>query len=70
MGGLPYPELSDWHPKGQVSRSYDLWNEERGVGFRAVLVIDKSGVVRYRQRYTPGNLPDLDEILKVVEGLG
>ena len=70
MGGLPYPELSDWHPKGQVAQSYGLWNEERGVAFRAVLVVDKAGVVRFRQRYTPGTLPDAEEILKVVEGLG
>jgi peroxiredoxin (alkyl hydroperoxide reductase subunit C) len=69
MGGLPYPELSDWHPKGKVTQSYDLWNEERGVAFRAVLVVDKAGIVRFRQRYSPGTLPDAEEILKVVEGL-
>ena len=66
---FPYPELSDWHPKGKVTQSYDLWNEERGVAFRAVLVVDKAGIVRFRQRYTPGTLPDAEEILKVVEGL-
>ena len=70
MGGLPYPELSDWHPKGQVTQSYGLWNEERGVALRAVLVVDKAGVVRFRQRYTPGTLPDAEEIVKVVESLG
>ena len=70
MGGLPYPELSDWHPKGKVTQSYGLWNEGRGVGFRAVIVVDKDGVVRFRQRYTPGTLPDPEAILQVVEGLG
>ena len=25
MGGLPYPELSDWHPKGEVTTAYGLW---------------------------------------------
>jgi alkyl hydroperoxide reductase subunit AhpC len=69
MGGLPYPELSDWHPKGKVTQSYGLWNEERGVSFRAVLVVDKTGVVRFRQRYAPGTLPDAEEIVKVVESL-
>ena len=69
MGGLPYPELSDWHPKGKVTQSYGLWNEERGVSFRAVIVVDKAGVVRFRQRYTPGTLPDAEEIVKVVESL-
>ncbi len=70
MGGLPYPELSDWHPKGQVTQSYDLWNEERGVGRRAVIIVDKTGIVRFRQTYTPGNLPDTEAIVNVITSLG
>ena len=45
-------------------------DHERGVSFRAVIVVDKAGVVRFRQRYTPGTLPDAEEIVKVVESLG
>ena len=69
MGGLPYPELSDWHPKGKVTTAYGLWNEERGAGTRAVVIVDKQGVVRYRQTYTPGILPDPAEILAEVQKL-
>lgn len=69
MGGLPYPELSDWHPKGNVTKSYGLWNEERGAGTRAVIVVDKQGTVRFRQTYTPGNLPDPAAILAEVQKL-
>ncbi len=69
MGGLPYPGLSDWHPKGKVSLAYDLWNEERGASNRAVLVVDKQGVVRFRETYTPGILPDPQEILAALAGL-
>ena len=69
IGGLPYPELSDWHPKGQVSQAYDVWNEERGASQRAVLIIDTTGVVRYRETYTPGVLPDPQEILAALDGL-
>ena len=57
MGGLPYPELSDWHPKGKVTQSYGLWNEERGVAFRAVLVVDKAGIVRFRSTLYPWDPP-------------
>lgn len=70
MGGLPYPELSDWHPKGKVSQAYDLWNEERGVSRRAVLVVDTAGIVRFRQTYAPGTLPNPEAILQVLESLG
>ena len=27
MGGLPYPELSDWHPKGNVTNSAARFDE-------------------------------------------
>jgi alkyl hydroperoxide reductase subunit AhpC len=70
MGGLPYPELSDWHPKGQVTQAYGLWNAERGAATRAVIIIDKEGVIRFRQTYTPGTLPDPEALLRVLEGLG
>jgi peroxiredoxin (alkyl hydroperoxide reductase subunit C) len=70
MGGLPYPELSDFHPKGQVSQSYGLWNEDRGASLRAVIVVDKAGVVQFRETYTPGNLPDPQQILEAIDGLG
>ena len=69
MGGLPYPELSDWHPKGKVTGEYGLWNEERGAGTRAVIIVDKGGVVRYRQTYVPGTLPDPAEIVAEVQKL-
>ena len=52
-----------------MTQAYGLWNEERGVGFRAVLVVDKQGIVRFRQQYTPGTLPDPEAILNVVESL-
>jgi alkyl hydroperoxide reductase subunit AhpC len=69
MGGLPYPELSDFHPKGQATKAYDLWNEERGASNRAVLIVDKGGVVRFRETYTPGVLPDPEKILGVLDSL-
>lgn len=70
MGGLPYPELSDWHPKGEVTTAYGLWNEERGAGTRAVIIVDKDGVVRFRQTYAPGTLPEPEKILEELSGLG
>jgi alkyl hydroperoxide reductase subunit AhpC len=70
LGGLPYPELSDWEPKGQVSRAYDLWNAERGASLRAVLIIGKDGIIRYRRKYVAPDLPDLEEIMREVKKLG
>jgi alkyl hydroperoxide reductase subunit AhpC len=69
LGGLPYPELSDWEPKGQVSRAYGLWNPERGASQRAVIIVDKEGIIRYRRTYVAPNLPDMEEILRQVQQL-
>ena len=69
MGGLPYPELSDFHPKGEASKAYDLFNEERGASKRAVIIIDKGGVIRFREEYEPGTLTNPVDIFGVVEGL-
>ena len=69
LGGIPFPELSDWHPHGEVTKAYDLWNPDRGVGRRAVLVVDKGGVVRHRREYEPGTLPDPAELFDLLDEL-
>ena len=68
FGGVNYPVLSDFNPHGQVSKLYDVFNEERGTSKRSVFVIDKDGVVRFKHVYERG-LPNPEEILKEVESL-
>jgi alkyl hydroperoxide reductase subunit AhpC len=52
-----------------VSRAYGLWNPERGASQRAVIIVDKEGIIRYRRTYVAPNLPDLEEILRQVRQL-
>lgn len=66
LGGVTHPILADYHPKGQVAKAYGVYNEEAGLSRRAVFVIDKSGVIRYKQVYAQG-LPSVEEVLKEVE---
>jgi alkyl hydroperoxide reductase subunit AhpC len=33
----------------EMSRTYDLWNPERGASQRAMVIIDKEGIIRYRR---------------------
>lgn len=42
---LPFALLSD--AKGELSKLYDLWNDREGVAIPAILVLDRSGTVRY-----------------------
>ena len=69
LGGRTYPALSDFHPKGKVTTEYGLWNEERGAGSRAVIIVDKEGIIRHRQDYKPGMLPNAEEILEIVDSI-
>ena len=52
-----------------MSRAYGLWNAERGASQRAVLIIDKDGIIRYRRTYSAPNLPDLEEIVRELQQL-
>lgn len=53
----PLRLLSDFHPHGAMTRSYELFNEENGAPFRSVVIIDKKGVVQFAQRYTSVRQP-------------
>ena len=58
LGGIPYPLLADFQPKGQVAGLYGLYNDERGTANRAVVLVDKQGVVRFKQQY--GSMAEFD----------
>ncbi len=45
--GITFPLLSDFHPKGEVARRYNVWRATDGFTERAVYVIDRDGVIRY-----------------------
>ncbi|MBI4308130.1 MAG: redoxin domain-containing protein [Chloroflexi bacterium] len=66
LGGISYPVLADWHPKGKVTEAYGVMNPQRGAPIRSVFVIDKNGVVRWKKVYERG-LPDVKEVLAEVE---
>ena len=68
LGGVTHPILSDFHPKGSVAQAYGIYNEDAGIARRTVFIIDKDGIVRYKQVYTKG-LPDVDELLAEVDKL-
>ncbi len=69
LGNIPYPILSDFHPKGEVLRQYGIYHEERGAANRAVFVIDKEGVVRFKRVYASARDLKTDDILAEVDKL-
>lgn len=45
--GTTLPNLADFYPQGQVADLYGVRNEQRGHASRAVILIDKKGIIRY-----------------------
>ena len=42
LGGIEhYPLLADFHPKGEVSKKYGVWKDDKGFSERAIVVVDQ-----------------------------
>jgi peroxiredoxin len=68
--GLELTLLSDFHPKGEVSRLYGAYLEDWGTPNRSVVVIDGEGVVRWvHAEETPVTFPPAETILGAVRAL-
>lgn len=68
LGGITFPLLADFHPKGAVTQAYGLWREDKGNSQRAVIIIDRAGVVRY-VGVIPKGPPDVEKVLAEVQAL-
>src|SRR5689334_21624614 len=44
---LNYPSLSNFQPKGAVSKLYGAYETKNGESARALIVIDKKGIIRW-----------------------
>jgi peroxiredoxin len=62
--GLNFPLLSDFWPHGEVSRAFDVFDEQRGCPRRSSYVIDKEGRVRWAVHNAMPDGRDLDEHLQ------
>ena len=67
--GLNFPLLSDFWPHGEVTRSYDVFDQERGCPHRSSYVIDKDGNLRWAVHNAIADGRDLDEHLAQLRSL-
>ena len=54
FGGIEFPLLADFHPKGAVAQSYDAWLDGPGITDRATVLIGKDGKVVWAESVGPG----------------
>lgn len=69
LGGIGFDLLSDFHPHGAVAEAFGVLRDD-GISERAVIVVDKGGVVRFAKVYDIPTLPDNAEVRQAIEALG
>ena len=69
LGSIPYPLLADYWPHGAVCESLGILNENLGAPIRTVIIIDKEGIIRFKQTYGAAGDVDPRDILAEVQKL-
>lgn len=69
LGGISFDLLADFHPKGEVCKSYGTFREGEGFSNRAVFVVDKEGKIAYIDHHELLDVPKNEEVFAVLEKL-
>ena len=65
--GTSFPLLSDFYPQGKVVDLYGL-RHQAGMSNRALIVIDKEGVIRYIEVLdSPSDMPDNADLFEALD---
>jgi peroxiredoxin len=67
--GLNFPLLSDYWPHGAVTRTYDVFDDDRGCPRRSSFMVDREGLVRWTVHNEKSEARDLDEHLAQLRAL-
>lgn len=68
LGLKDLPILADFHPQGAVAQSFGILRKE-GFSERAVILIDKAGIVRWVKVYPIRQVPEPAEVLEAIDQL-
>ena len=69
LGGITFPMLSDFHPKGEVARSFGAYRENDGISERALFIVDKEGKLAYKDIHNISDQPDNEDLFEVLRKL-
>jgi peroxiredoxin len=66
---LEFPLLSDFEPKGAVSRAYGAYRIKDGFSERALFLVDREGVIRWSYLSPVDVNPGVDGVLDALDAL-
>jgi peroxiredoxin len=69
LGGISYPLLSDFEPKGAVAKAFGAYRDGQGIAERALFVIDKEGKIAYKDIHEISKQPDNEIIHDILRKL-
>lgn len=64
---LHFPLLSDFEPKGAVSKQYGVYDDKTGESKRALYVLDEEGYIRWKYLSPVGVNPGADGIMDALD---
>lgn len=67
LGGISFPLLADFQPKGGVAASYGVYLEGPGITDRATVLVDSAGSVRHASSVGPAGQRDIGELAALCE---
>ena len=68
MDGIDFPLLSDFWPHGRVASTYGVLRSD-GTCERALVVIDKKGIIRYLDVHDINTRPPLEDLMTALKKL-
>jgi len=66
---IHFPLLSDFEPKGEISRRYGVYDDKSGISERALFVIDANGVIAWSYLSPISVNPGADGIFRALDEL-
>jgi len=68
--GTTIPLLSDFHPKGEMAKAYDVWVPERGIATRALVLIGPDlNILWTHQPPSPLEIPGANLIFDALDAV-
>ena len=72
IGPVKVPLCADFYPHAEVTRKFGILREGppvAGISERAAFIIDKNGKIAFAKVYGISELPNMEELIRVLRGL-
>ncbi len=70
FGGIKFPLLADFHPKGAVAEKFGCMLGDKGISDRATILVGKDGKVLWSESVGPGGERQPGDLLAKCQELG